>query len=129
MKTNIIPTVVIAVSLAISGVIIYTTPQEKQIISEDISLNESISLLEAREVAKDFVNEKLLQGQGDISLENIFEESNLYKVDFVYRGQRFSSYISKDGRLFFGEGLQIENFDPAVLTPAPSGGSGMVGGC
>lgn len=118
---NKYPIIVIVVGLIISGAIIYFNPQQQfnsQIISAE----------EAKEIAEDFVNKKLLQGQINASFSGISEEAGLYKFNLSIQGNEFSSYMTKDGRFFFIEGLDIENFDPATLAPQPSGGD-MVGGC
>lgn len=100
---KILPIIIIAFGLIIAGIIIFTSSQ-KQFIEKTVSLQE------AGEIATNFINEKLLQDQGSVSLVGISEEAGLYKIDFVYQGQDFSVYISKDGKKFFGEGLDIENF-------------------
>ena len=114
---NMLPIIIVVLGLIISGIIIFTSNQGQFI-------NQTVSLKEAGEIATKFMNEKLLQGQGSVSLKGVSEEAGLYKIDFSYQGQNFSVYISKDGKKFFGQGWDIENFEMPTL---PSGGT--VGGC
>ncbi len=116
---NKIPITIIAVGLIISGIIVYIAPQQQQFAGRTVSSEE------AGEIATDFINETLLQGQDTVSLTGISEEAGLYKTDFDYQGQNISSYVSKDGKWFFDEGWDIENFE----MPASPAGGGMVGGC
>ncbi|MDD2913040.1 MAG: hypothetical protein PHH17_00470 [Candidatus Pacebacteria bacterium] len=123
IKNNIFPITVIAVSLVISGIVLFSGPsQGRGFISQD----------EALKIADDFINKKMLQGQVSASVSDISEESGLYKINLSVQGSPFSSYMTKDGRFFFPEGLDIENFENTTPPSAPSeggGGTGMVGGC
>ncbi len=119
MKNNIIPIIVIITGLIISGVIVYMAPQQQfagRIVSSE----------EAGEIATDFINETLLQDQDTVSLTDISEESGLYRIDFLLQGNSFSSYISKDGKDFFPEKIDVENFE---MPASPAGGTDMVGDC
>lgn len=123
IKNNIFPITVIAVSLVISGIVLFSGPSQGR---------GSISKDEALKIADDFINKKMLQGQVSASVSDISEESGLYKINLSVQGSPFSSYMTKDGRFFFPEGLDIENFENTTPPSAPSeggGGTGMVGGC
>ncbi len=110
---------VIIIGLAISGMIIFSTPEPQ-----------AVSLEEAKKIAEEFVNEKLLQGQVAANFSGISEKDGLYKISLSVQGTEFTSYMTKDGKLFFPEAFDIENFEAPTAAPAPSGGgTDMVGGC
>ncbi len=110
------PIIVIILGLLFSGAIILSNPGQRGV--------RTLSSEEAKKTTEEFINRELLQGQAKASLSEVSEESGLYKIPVSIQGQTFLSYISKDGKIFFTEGFDVENFE------APTGGGiGMVGGC
>jgi len=53
-----------------------------------------------------FVNQNLLQGQAIAKLESVTEEGDLYNVKLTISGQEVNSYVTKDGELFFPQGIK-----------------------
>ncbi|MDD3032772.1 MAG: thioredoxin domain-containing protein [Candidatus Pacebacteria bacterium] len=49
----------------------------------------------------EFINAKLLQGQGSATVKVIGKENDLYKLEVDYNGQKINSYISKDGKKLY----------------------------
>lgn len=94
---------VIISGLVIAGTIIFFSPQEEEQIS-----SETLSTEEAGEEAMSFINEVMLQGQLTASLLDVSEEYGLYRLDLSIDGQDYSSYITKDGKFFFAEKIDIE---------------------
>jgi len=99
-KLYLIVPIVLAGAL-IAGAIVYTN------IAECNSNQTGVSSDEVANNMITFINEELLQGQATVSLTNITEESGLYKIDFDLQGREISSYATKDGEIFFPEGIKV----------------------
>lgn len=70
-----------------------------------------LSISDAKVLAEKFINENLL-GQGmTASIENIVEEGGLYKISLDVSGQAATSYLTKDGKLFFTQALDIAEIE------------------
>ena len=67
---------------------------------------------DVKTMAEDFINENLLQPGITASIGEVSEESGLYKMPLsLPDGTKVDSYITKDGIIFFPEGINI----PEVL--------------
>jgi len=65
-----------------------------------------------------FVNTNLLQGESVAKLGAVTEEKGLYNVKLSVSGQEFNSFITKDGELFFPQGIEMSTtVSPQVNTP------------
>lgn len=98
---NIISLTILVVAIIIAGAIIYSAQTSRSIAG-------AVSAEEAKEIVMDFINNTMLQGQTPASFSAISEEYGLYKVDIIFQGNPFTSYLSKDGKTFFPEGMNIE---------------------
>jgi thiol-disulfide isomerase/thioredoxin len=79
--------------------------------------NQSASLLtiqQAGDKAISFINVNLLQGKATASLKDATEEAGLYKFKIAVGTQEIDSYMTKDGKVFFPEGMKIDEI------PAPA---------
>jgi len=56
--------------------------------------------------ATDYVNSELIQ-QGKATVSVVGREGNMYKLEVDYNGQKIPSYISKDGKRFFPQVMDI----------------------
>lgn len=56
----------------------------------------------------DFLNQKVLQGQ-KATLIGYSKESGVIKVTLEIEGNKFDSYITKDGKLFFPEAISTDS--------------------
>ena len=64
---------------------------------------------EAKATAIDFINNNLMQPGSEVSVKEIAEDNNLYKIVLnMSSGQEITSYLSKDGKLFFPQVMNIE---------------------
>ncbi|MEA1963084.1 MAG: thioredoxin domain-containing protein [Patescibacteria group bacterium] len=64
---------------------------------------------EAKATAVDFINNNLMQPGSEISVKEISEDNNLYKIILnMSSGQEITSYLSRDGKLFFPQVMNIE---------------------
>jgi len=60
------------------------------------------------EITLKFINEKILQGQGQASLiGELIKESGVYKMKLNVGGQEYISYVTTDGKVFFPSGMEI----------------------
>ena len=103
MKKNILSVAIVIAGLIIAGTIIYVNPQSQR--EEDINV---LSVEESELKVMDFINNIMLQGQMTASFSSISEEYGLYKVDILLEGRPYSSYMTKDGKMFFPEAVNID---------------------
>lgn len=109
---NLLSITIFVVAIIIAGAIIYSS----QNINRG-TLSASITEEEAGEIAIDFINNIMLQGQASASLISVSEEYGLYKIDINFQGNDFASYISKDGKTFFPEAMNIEEIKKLSNNP------------
>ncbi len=98
----LLPTVIIGILLIVS---VMTSGFDLK--KENIVL---ISAQEAGQKALEYINENFFQGKNSASLKNIvdFDAGGLYKFQVDVNGQTFDSYITRDGKLIFPEGINLE---------------------
>lgn len=75
-----------------------------------------LSKEEAGVKATSFINKNLLQGQAVAKLVSVNEEENLYNLKLRISGQEVDSYVTKDGKVFFPQGMKID--EASALTGA-----------
>ncbi|MCX6739782.1 MAG: hypothetical protein NTZ49_00965 [Candidatus Parcubacteria bacterium] len=77
---------------------------------------------EAKAKAEKFVNENLVQPGTTITIEDVVEENGLYKVVVNFSGQKYDSYMTKDGTQFFPQAYNIAEIEKekASGTTAPA---------
>ncbi len=76
-----------------------------------------LDLSEAEQKALDFVNTNLLQAPYTAELESSKDLGELYEFSLSVAGQEVKSYMTKDGSLFFPQGVEIvatEVFDGVI---------------
>jgi protein-disulfide isomerase len=66
-----------------------------------------ISMNEAKERTEIFITENLVQPGTEIKVKGVSEEKGLYKINLELMGQEIDSYLSKDGKFFFPEAMDI----------------------
>ena len=67
--------------------------------------------------AVNFINSQLLQGQGEVELSSVSEESGFYKVLVNYNGQDVPTYFTKEG---YYMGSSLISIDSVSVTTSPS---------
>jgi len=100
---NLIPISIIIAGLLIAGAFIYIN-QGKEITSE-----EGLSSQEIAEKAINYINQNLLQEGTTASLLNVGEENGVYKIHLKIGENEYDSYVTKDGKLLFTEGVDLES--------------------
>jgi len=69
----------------------------------------TLTLDEAKAKAKEFITNNLVQPGTEISIKEVVEEGGLYKVVVnLPNGQEIDSYITKDGKKFFPQVMDID---------------------
>lgn len=85
--------------------------------------NSNIKPESARTQVEDFVNTYLMTGDTKVDVSNVTESYGLYKMKInIGDGQSVDSYVTKDGKLFFPQALDI------AKTVADAGGDNIDGG-
>lgn len=77
----------------------------------DLGGKGTLTLKEAEERALLYVNTKLLQPPFAAEIAGSEDAGNLYKITISVAGQTVDSYLSKDGKLFFPQALEIKDTD------------------
>lgn len=64
---------------------------------------------EARVRVVDFINDNLMQPGSEVSIKEISEENGMYKIIVnISEGQEITSYLTKDGKKFFPQVMDID---------------------
>ncbi|MDD5749595.1 MAG: FKBP-type peptidyl-prolyl cis-trans isomerase [Patescibacteria group bacterium] len=101
MKKNLLIFALALLSLALGIVLLLNQGSEK-----------SISSQEAKNLTEKFINENLLPPGMEIAVESISLEKGLYKMSLkLADGNQVDSYLTKDGTVFFPEGIDIAQFE------------------
>lgn len=103
--------IVLVVALAIIGFISFSPSAKKDVGKE-----------KAATIAEEFINEYLMEPGSKASIVNITEEYGLYKIGVDITTSVVDSYLSKDGKLFFPQALNIAEIN-GEETPANNAAS------
>ncbi len=83
----------------------------------------SITPSEAEQKALNYINSNLLQPPFTATAVKTEELNGMYKIKIDVAGRQIDSYVTKDGKLFFPQGLELDaalpNVDGKDTTPAP----------
>lgn len=109
---NLIPVAIIVAGLLIAGALVYLN---KGKVTEKVS--ETLSPQQAAEKAINYINQNLLTEGTTASLINVVEENGVYKFRLKIGEQEYDSYISKNGKLLFAEGINLEEEAPIAQAP------------
>jgi hypothetical protein len=98
MKKTIVIVVLAIISLGSLGYIISSNMK-----------SDTIKATEVKDIAAKFINDNLLQPGVTATIGEVTEENALYKVPVnLPDGSSVDSYMSTDGKIFFPEGMNIE---------------------
>ncbi len=70
---------------------------------------------EIGEITTEYINNVLLQEGESVELIEVSEERGFYRVRVRYNLEEIDSYVSKDGRLFFSEALDMKESFPKIF--------------
>jgi len=69
---------------------------------------DNLSLEEAKTMIVEFINTNLMQPGNEVSIKEVVEEDDLYKVVVnTTQGQEIESYMTKDGKKFFPQVIDV----------------------
>ncbi|MFW5888475.1 MAG: hypothetical protein ACOCVY_02045 [Patescibacteria group bacterium] len=70
----------------------------------------TISSEEAGQKGEKFVNENFMEdGQGSATVADVSEKKGLYQMDIQVQGQTIEAYMTKDGKTFFPQAVDMDN--------------------
>jgi glutaredoxin len=97
----------LATTLIIGTIFLSACTSEKE--EETFTVGETVSAEKAREIAEDFINDYLMMDETKVTVRLHGSAYNMYhlKVD-LGTGEQIDSFITKDGKLFFPQHLEIE---------------------
>ena len=113
-RKNLIPIAIIIAGLLIAGAFVYVNQGK---VSEKAP--EGLSPQQAAEKAINYINQNLLQGGATASLINVIEENGIYKFRLKIGENEYDSYVTKNGKLLFIEGIDLEK--PLKKVEKPKG--------
>lgn len=96
----LIPISIVIAGLLISGTIFYFKKPERA--------SRILSPKEAAQKAIDYINQNLLKEGMKASLLKVIEENGVYKFNLKVGEREFESYVTKNGKLLFIEGINLE---------------------
>ncbi len=75
--------------------------------------SETINSAKVKRKAEQFVNQNLVPPNSDkkAEIKKVVEEGGLYKVSLNLSGKTIESYITKDGKTFFPQGMDIDKIN------------------
>ena len=111
-RKNLIPIAIIIAGLLIAGAFVYVNQGK---VSEKAP--EGLSPQQAAEKAINYINQNLLQGGATASLINVVEENGIYKFRLKIGQNEYDSYVTKNGKLLFIEGIDLEKARKKVEEP------------
>ncbi|MBL7100323.1 MAG: thioredoxin domain-containing protein [Nanoarchaeota archaeon] len=88
---------------------------------KDFFTSSKVMSEKAAEDAVEFINTNLLRGMGTAALKDVSELDFLYKLDLMVDDQEFESYITKDGKYLFPQGIDLTEKQETVETPPATG--------
>ena len=100
---NLIPIAIFVAGLCIASALVYIN-QGKGVEKA----SEGTSPQQVAEKAINYINQNMLQQGTTASLVNVTEENGVYKFRLKIGEQEYDSYVTKDGKLLFAEGVNIE---------------------
>ena len=103
LTKSLIPVAIFVAGLLIAGALVYVNQGK---VEEKIS--EGLSSQQAAGKAINYINQNVLQQGTTASLVNVTEENGVYKFRLKIGSNEFDSYVTKDGKLLFTEGINIE---------------------
>ncbi len=117
---------VIVVVLIVLGLITSSSLRKEAKSTTTIKPGKNISVDTAKTKAEEFINKFLMQGGSKATVKEVTTEYGLYKIKVDITSDVVESYLTKDGKLFFPQALNVDQISAAktgtdTSTPASSG--------
>jgi glutaredoxin len=113
--TKVVLPIILVIILAVIGFVTLKKPTTKTLTSD-----------EAKNTAETFVNKFLMSGGSKATIKEITEEYGMYKLKIDITSDVVESYITKDGKLFFPQALNIEEMNGQQANSTPTADSTAV---
>lgn len=110
----LIPLAIVIAGLLVAGALVYINQGK---VGEKAS--EGTSPQQVAEKAINYINQNVLQQGTTASLVNVTEENGVYKFRLKIGENEYDSYVTKDGKLLFTEGINIEEKKPETSAEQP----------
>jgi len=107
--------VLLVIALALIAIFSFQKPGDKE-----------LSTTEAQTRAESFINDYLMQSGMKATIRDISEEYDLYKLKIDIVSDVVESYISKDGKLFFPQAMNIDEISNGGTDAAAADGAAPV---
>jgi glutaredoxin len=107
--TKVVLPIILVIILALIGFTTLRKPTTKNLSAD-----------EAKNTAETFVNQFLMSGGSKATIKGITEEYGMYKLQIDITSDVVESYITKDGKLFFPQALNIAEMGAQANSTAPT---------
>lgn len=125
-KKTIIAVLVMLAVLVVLGLVTslsFRKDNDKTKSITAIKPGKTINQEEAKTKAEDFINKFLMQSGSKATIKDITTEYGLYKLSIDITSDVVESYLSKDGKLFFPQALNIDEISAAKDSAGASNSS------
>lgn len=112
-KKTLTALLIIVAVLVVLGLITASSLHKDSKKTTTLKPGKTISTEEAKIKAQDFINAFLMQSGSKATIKDITTEYGLYKLSVDITTDVVESYISKDGKLFFPQALNIDEVTAA----------------
>ncbi|MEI6529233.1 MAG: hypothetical protein WCN88_02390 [Candidatus Falkowbacteria bacterium] len=112
--------VIVAISI-ILGIITSSSLRKEDAKTSANKPGKTISTDLAKKTAEDFINNFLMQSGSKATIKNITTEYGLYKLSVDITSDVVDSYMTKDGKLFFPQALNVAEVTAAKAGTAAAG--------
>ena len=112
-KKNWTALLVIVVVLVVLGLITVSSLKKDDSKSSVNKPGKTINSETAKNMAEEFVNNFLMQGGGKATIKEITTEYGLYKLKIDITSDVVESYLTKDGKFFFPQALNVDEISAA----------------
>jgi len=119
-KKNWTTLLIIVAVLFVLGLITTTSLRNNSEKANEQKINKpgkTLSIEEATIKAEGFINEFLMQSGSTATVKEVVSEYGLYKLSIDITSDVVESYLTKDGKLFFPQALNIEEIKSESATP------------
>lgn len=116
---NLFPIYIIVAAVIIGGAVLYSGNQET---GGSKALQGTVSAEEAASTALAYINKNILTGDSPATLGEVSEENGVYKFKLTVGGQDYDSFITKDAKLLFTSGINLEETPDVPQNGATTGG-------
>lgn len=109
--------------LVVLGFITTMSLKKDEPKKSEVKPGKTLSVEEASLKAEEFINTFLMSSGSTAKVKEVVSEYGMYKLSIDITSDVVESYLTKDGRLFFPQALDIDEITSESQAPASSGGA------